>query len=176
MTGRIFSINVSGQKGTPKKMVQAGFLREGYGLEGDAHAGSGNRQVSLLAIEEIEQVESSQLRSDIDDSISLTINPELSRRIDLHPGAFAENITTEGIDLSKVKVGDGFAIGKSVVLRVSQIGKECHTGCAITRQIGRCIMPKQGIFTVVEKGGEVNVRDKITLVRQRSLLFPWLRI
>lgn len=139
-------------------MVQAGFLREGYGLEGDAHAGSGSRQVSLLAIEEIEQVESSQNHLDID------------------PGAFAENITTEGIDLLKVKVGDRLAIGKSVVLRVSQIGKECHMGCGIARQIGRCIMPKQGIFTVVEKGGEVKVRDKITLVRQRSLLFPWLRI
>lgn len=160
MTGRVFSINISGQKGIPKKMVQAGFLREGHGLEGDAHADSGNRQVSLLAIEEIEQVESSQSHPDID----------------LHPGVFAENITTEGIDLLKVKVGDRLAIGKSVVLRVSQIGKECHTGCGIARQIGRCIMPKQGIFTVVEKGGEVTVRDKITLVRQRSLLFPWLRI
>ena len=160
MTGRIFSINISSRKGEPKKMVQAGFLKEGHGLEGDVHAGSGNRQVSLLAIEEIEQFESGRNNTDVD----------------ISPGVFAENITTEGIDLSKVKAGDKFSVGKSVILRVSQIGKECNAGCGISRKIGSCIMPKQGIFAVVEKGGEVKVRDKITLVRQRSLLFPWLKI
>ena len=144
MNGRIFSINISKQKGIPKDMVTSGELKEGYGLEGDSHGGLGLRQVSLLSIEEIEKAEESNKSG-----------------IDFKPGIFAENITTAELDLSKVKVGDRLVIGKDIVLKVTQRGKECHTGCVVSRQAGNCIMPKQGIFAIVEKGGMIKVHDPI---------------
>src|SRR5512135_1812947 len=110
VTGRVFSINISETKGTPKRMVKEALLTQGHGLEGDVHAGSGPRQVSLLSIETIEEAES---RYDGDD-------------VDFHPGIFAENITTEGLDLSTIKIGDKLHIGDSIILSVAQIGKECH--------------------------------------------------
>jgi MOSC domain-containing protein YiiM len=145
MTAKIFSINISRHKGEPKNMVQSGVLKEGHGLEGDAHAGPGHRQVSLLAIEEIEKAEASGGVSDID----------------FRPGIFAENITTEGFALSKVKAGDRLNIGSEAVLKITQVGKECHSGCSIMRATGHCIMPKSGIFASVEKGGLIKVYDPI---------------
>lgn len=147
--GRVFSINIGTEKGEPKSMITAGFLKEDHGFVGDCHAGPGTRQVSLLAIEEIEKVEAG--------------HPE----VDFQPGIFAENITTEGLDLSKIKVGDRLSIGSDVTLKVTQIGKECRKGCSISRVVGDCIMPRQGIFAAVEKGGPVKIYDSLFLERQR---------
>lgn len=159
MGGRVFSLNIGKVKGEPKEMAKRVFLKEGFGLEGDVHAGPGARQVSLLGIEEIEAIERSSAAADID----------------FRPGLFAENITTQGIDLARLKVGDTLRIGEEAVLKVTQIGKECHNGCAIFKKIGACAMPKRGIFASVETGGEVKVYDRIRPQRQRSLL-PWSRI
>lgn len=157
MTGRVFSINIGKEKGGPKGMVKSCVFREGFGIEGDAHAGPGNRQVSLLSIEAIE---------------------ELGREVtcgalELEPGMFAENITTEGMDLTRVKIGDRLAIGASVILEITQIGKTCHSGCSVTKNMGRCIMPKQGVFVSVITGGTVNVNDKIVTEKKAR---SWLRI
>ena len=154
MTAKVFSVNISENKGEPKNMVKSAVLKEGHGFEGDAHAGENSRQVSLLAVEEIEKLEDSLQGKDID----------------LRPGIFAENITTEGIDLSNVKAGDKMNIGSDVILKVTQIGKECHAGCSILRKAGRCIMPKSGIFAQVEKGGIVRVGDRIALQKQNKHL------
>lgn len=179
MTGKVFSINIGKEKGKPKEMVKSAVFKVGYGIEGDAHAGSaesaggavgygsaaaggagsGSRQVSLLSIEEIEKVE---------------MAGSASRDIDFRPGIFAENITTEGIDLSKLKIGARLQVGESVVLKVTQIGKECHSACDIMQHVGSCIMPKQGVFASVEKGGVVSLHDRITLSRQK-VLFSWLK-
>jgi len=158
MTGKVFSINIGKEKGKPKEMVRSAVFKVGYGIEGDVHAGGGARQISLLSIEEIEKVEAGSASCDID----------------FRPGIFAENITTEGIELSKLKNGDMIQIGESVVLKVTQIGKECVSGCHIMKHVGRCIMPKQGVFASVEKGGAVLLHDRIMLLRQK-VLFPWLK-
>jgi len=158
MTGKVFSINIGKEKGKPKEMVKSAVFKEGRGVEDDVHATGGIRQVSLLSIEEIEKVEASSA----------------SRDMDLRPGIFAENITTAGIELSKLKTGDMIHIGQSVVIKVTQIGKECHSACAIMQRVGRCIMPKQGVFASVEKGGIVNLHDRVTLSRQKAL-FSWLK-
>lgn len=156
MAGRIFSVNIGDKKSEPKKMVKEGLLKEGFGFQGDVHAGSGDRQVSLLAIEEIEAAEES-----CD-----------SAQIDFRPGIFAENITTAGIDLSKVRAGDKLMIGDTIVLKVTRIGKECHSGCRISLQIGKCIMPRQGVFATVEKGGPVKVGDRMELQKEKTF-FSW---
>ncbi len=153
MTGKVFSINIGKEKGKPKEMVKSAVFKEGHGIEGDAHAAGGARQVSLLSVEEIEKVEAGSA----------------SRGIDFRPGIFAENITTEGIDLSKLKIGARLQVGESVILKVTQIGKECRSACAIMRHVGRCIMPKQGVFASVEKGGVVLLHDRITISRQKAL-------
>lgn len=158
MTGKVFSINIGKEKGKPKDMVRFAVFKVGYGIEGDVHAGSRGRQVSLLSIEEIEKVEA----------------VSASKDIDFRPGIFAENITTVGVDLSKLKTGDMIHVGESVVLKVTQIGKECHSACDIMQYAGSCIMPKQGIFASVEKGGAVLLHDRITLLRQKAL-FSWLK-
>ena len=144
--GRVFSVNVGAAKGGPKHMVSGAMLRAGHGIEDDAHAGPGRRQVSLLAIEEIERAERK------------SSDPE----VDLRPGIFAENITTQDVDLGSVRVGDTVRIGETVELRVSQIGKECHDGCAIMKRTGVCVMPKKGVFAVVMTGGPVRVRDRVS--------------
>ena len=139
---KIIAVSRSEQKGTKKINVLEGVLKENYGLVGDAHAdGSTHRQVSLLAIESIEKM----------------------RRLGfmIGPGDFAENLTSEGIDLVSLPIGTRLSIGKEIVLEVTQIGKECHTGCAIYRQIGKCIMPKEGVFAKVIRGGSVRVGDQI---------------
>ncbi|HLB25955.1 MAG TPA: MOSC domain-containing protein, partial [Nitrospirota bacterium] len=118
---------------------------ENFGLEGDAHASSEwHRQVSLLAIESIEKMRKAGL--------------------DVNPGNFAENITTEGIDLVSLQIGTKIKIGESLVGEVSQIGKECHDRCAIYYQAGDCVMPREGIFIKVLKGGPVKPGDAIEVV------------
>ena len=141
---KIIAVCKSKKKGTRKEPVAKGVLKEDYGLVGDAHADCcTHRQVSLLATESIDKMRRSGF--------------------DVGPGDFAENLTTEGIDLLSLPVGTRISIGGEIVLEITQIGKDCHTGCAIYRQIGKCIMPKEGVFTKVIKGGLVNVGDTIRL-------------
>jgi len=132
--GKIVAVCKSKEKGTKKDIVAEGILKEDHGLVGDAHANCyTHRQVSLLATE--------------------SINKMRSLGFDMSPGDFAENLTCEGIDLVSFSVGTRLSIGKEVILEVTQIGKECHTGCAIYRQVGKCITPKEGIFARVIHGG-----------------------
>jgi len=142
MQGRIVSINISDKKGVRKKPVEEVILKEGYGIDGDAHASSEwHRQVSLLAIESIKKMQALGL--------------------DVKPGDFAENLTTEGIDLLNLPIGTRMTIGKEIEVEVSQIGKECHTRCAIYYQAGDCVMPKEGIFVRVLRGGRLRKGDEI---------------
>ncbi len=133
-TFTIISVNSSDRKGISKKPVERILLRKNHGVEGDAHAGNWHRQVSLLALEDIEQMN--------------------ARGAELAPGDFAENITTRGITLHTLPIGTQLKIG-TTLLEVTQIGKECHTGCAIKKKVGDCIMPRQGIFAKVLMEGEI---------------------
>ncbi|MFH0877421.1 MAG: MOSC domain-containing protein [Candidatus Omnitrophota bacterium] len=162
--GRVFSINISSQKGVPKDMVKVGVLRRDHGFEGDAHAGPAGRQVSLLAIEDIEKAEAAYRASG---------NPESAQGFEFRPGLFAENITTEGLDLSKLRLGDRLLLGDKAVLKVTQIGKVCRQPCSIGQRLGDCLMPKSGIFASVETEGSASARDTIRLIRNKSLL--WLK-
>lgn len=141
MAGKVISINISEKKGTPKTAVDPGVMIEDFGFEGDAHAGKWHRQISLLAKESIEKA--AGMRTD-----------------GLCGGKFAENITTEGIILHTLPVGTRLKVGECVI-EISQIGKECHEGCAIKQLVGQCIMPKEGVFARVIKGGKVFCGDII---------------
>jgi MOSC domain-containing protein YiiM len=142
MTAKIVSINISDTKGVRKKPVDSVALKENYGIENDAHASEKwHRQVSLLALESIVKMQEMGLK--------------------VGPGDFAENITTEGIDLPALPVGTKMTIGSDIELEVSQIGKVCHNRCAIYHQAGDCVMPKEGIFVKVLKGGTITIGDKI---------------
>ena len=132
--GTIRAINISPKKGTVKVSVPAARLRVEHGIDGDAHAGKWHRQVSLLPHESIE-----------------TVRAQLP---DLADGAFAENIVTEGLNLAGVSVGDRIEVGDAL-LEVTQIGKECHQGCVIRKVTGDCIMPREGIFCRVLRGGAI---------------------
>ena len=141
---RVLAVCISDKKGTRKEIVNKAVINEDYGLAGDAHADCNtHRQVSMLAIE--------------------SINRMRDMGFDVNPGDFAENLTTEGIELLSLPVGTHLSVGSDVTLEVSQIGKECHSGCAIFRQIGKCIMPKEGIFTRVICGGVVQAGDEISI-------------
>lgn len=145
--GKVFSINYSKVKGVSKTPLATAKLIEDYGLEQDAHAGAGIRQVSLLAIESIgKQKECTKVQK---------------TGLSLNAGDFAENITTEGINLAVLKIGDQLKIGSDVIIEISKIGKECHRYCAIYYKIGDCIMPREGIFAKVLKGGEIKIGDAI---------------
>ena len=143
---KIIAVCTSEKKGTKKEAVEEGLLQEDFGLTGDAHADyCTHRQVSLLAIE--------------------SINKMRSLGFDVGPGDFAENITTEGIDLLSLPIGMHISIGKGVILEISQIGKTCHIGCTIYRQIGKCIMPREGVFARVIRGGLVRAGNTIKIKR-----------
>jgi MOSC domain-containing protein YiiM len=145
MPARVISVNISEKKGIRKRPVDEVLLRLDYGIEGDAHASSEwHRQVSLLAVESIDKMRKMGL--------------------DLHPGDFAENITTEGVDLVSLPLGSRIRIGDDVVGEVSQIGKECHARCAIYYQAGDCVMPKEGIFIRVITGGKVKTGDPVEIL------------
>jgi MOSC domain-containing protein YiiM len=144
MTGRVVSINISDRKGVRKKPVDEAIIDENLGIKGDAHASSEwHRQVSLLAVESIKKMQAMGL--------------------DVKPGDFAENITTEGIDLLSLPIGTTVKIGMDIIGEVSQIGKECHTRCAIFYQAGDCVMPKEGIFIKILKGGKIKKGDIIVV-------------
>jgi MOSC domain-containing protein YiiM len=134
-TFRILSVNLSSEKGTVKKPADETKIIVGHGMENDAHAGDWHRQVSLLAMEDI-------------DTMRVKL-PEIS------PGDFAENITTEGVDLPSLPIGTILSIG-DVKLEVTQIGKDCHAGCEILAKTGECVMPKRGIFARVIEGGVIS--------------------
>jgi MOSC domain-containing protein YiiM len=142
---KIIAVCKSEEKGTVKEAVGEGVFQEEFGLVGDAHADCcTHRQVSLLAIE--------------------SINKMRNKGFGVGPGDFAENLTTEGVALASLPVGTLMSIGDDIILEVTQIGKECHTGCAIYQQIGKCIMPKEGIFARVIRGGVVREGDPIDIV------------
>lgn len=141
--GKIVAVCTSPKKGMRKKNVGEGVLVENHGIQGDAHVGDWHRQVSLLALESIEKMQKMGL--------------------DVKPGDFAENLTTEGIDLVSLPIGTKLKIGEQALGEVTQIGKECHTRCAIYYQAGDCVMPKEGIFIRVLAGGKVKVGDTIEI-------------
>jgi MOSC domain-containing protein YiiM len=136
----VLAVCISEKKGERKKPVESVELRENHGIVGDAHAGDWHRQVSLLAQESIDKMRALGL--------------------DVNAGDFAENITTVGIDLVSLPIGSRLQIGETL-LEVTQIGKECHTRCAIFYQAGDCVMPKEGIFVKVMAGGTIRPGDEI---------------
>ena len=142
--GKIVSLAVSKKKGTRKTPVDDALLIENHGVEGDAHAGPWHRQVSFLASESIEQAR--------------------ERGLDVSFGDFAENIATFGIDWLSVPIGTEVQLGDPVLVEITQIGKECHNKCAIYYQAGDCIMPREGIFGRVLKGGKINCGDVIHFI------------
>jgi len=142
MNAKIISINISPKKGMRKKAVDSAVLRDNYGIEKDAHASEKwHRQVSLLAIESIKKMQDMGLK--------------------VGPGDFAENITTEGVNLPVLPIGTKMIIGEDIEVEVSQIGKLCHARCAIYEQAGDCVMPREGIFVKVIKGGTIKTGDTI---------------
>ena len=139
---KIITVCRSKEKGARKEAIAEGIIKKNYGLLGDAHADSStHRQVSLLAIE--------------------SINKMREAGFEVGPGDFAENLTTVGLDVSSLPVGTVLSVGEDVLLEITQIGKDCHSGCAIFRQIGKCIMPKEGVFARVLRDGTVRAEDEI---------------
>ena len=146
---KILSIAVSRKKGTRKTTVDNANLIKDHGIEGDAHAGEWHRQVSFLANE--------------------SINKAREGGLNVTFGDFAENIATEGIDWIRVPVGTRLKLGDSVLVEVTQIGKECHQKCAIYYQAGDCIMPREGTFARVLEGGRINIGDPVFFVDTESV-------
>ncbi|MHB1392358.1 MAG: MOSC domain-containing protein [Clostridia bacterium] len=144
MKGKIIAVNISEKKGVPKKTIEQGEFKVDHGLVGDAHAGNWHRQVSLLGIESINRMKALGIEG-------------------LCTGKFAENLTTEGLELWKLPVGTKLKIGDTLH-EVTQIGKECHTKCAIFHQVGNCVMPTEGIFTKVLKDGIIKAGDEIEII------------
>ncbi|OGO02572.1 MAG: molybdenum cofactor sulfurase [Chloroflexi bacterium RBG_13_53_26] len=145
----ILAVCRSKDKGTRKDVVESVTVKEGYGVVDDAHADCcTHRQVSLLAKESIDKMV----------KIGLQVGP----------GDFAENFTTRGIVLTSLAIGSQLSLGEEVIIEVTQIGKDCHTGCAIFREVGRCIMPKEGVFARVVHGGLVRHGDTIELKGQSN--------
>jgi MOSC domain-containing protein YiiM len=144
-SGKIVAVCRSKNKGTPKKDVQSGYFEVNLGMQDDAHAGDWHRQVSLLSIEQIATMS--------------------DKGLEVGPGSFAENLTTEGFDLASIRVGDRIQVGNEAIFEITQIGKECHTRCAIYHKIGDCIMPEQGVFAIVINSGHVKNGDTIQLIQ-----------
>lgn len=143
--GILKAISLSTRKGIQKTNVSIAQIVENYGILGDAHAGSWHRQISILAMESIEKMKKAGLEN-------------------LKPGDFAENLTTEFLYLPDINVGSKIRIGNSVLLKVTQIGKECHNRCAIFKAVGDCVMPREGIFAKVLSGGTIKVNDIIEVI------------
>lgn len=141
---KVISINISKEKGVVKNPIEEGIFLEDFGLKDDAHSGKWHRQVSLLGMESFDKMKKEGAEG-------------------LVPGIFAENITTEGLILYELPVGTKIVIGETIH-EVTQIGKECHSGCEIAKKVGKCVMPKEGIFTRVLKGGTIKAGDKIEVI------------
>jgi len=142
--GRILAVCQSREKGTVKKNIGSGILLENYGLENDAHAGKWHRQISLLGIESINKMKGTGFK--------------------IKFGDFAENLTTENIILPQLPLRTKLAVGESVLLEVTQIGKKCHHDCEIRKKIGDCVMPREGIFARVLKGGKIKTGDCVKVL------------
>ena len=145
-TARIVAVSISSRKGVKKTNIRQGTLVENCGFEYDAHAGNWHRQVSLLAMESIAKIR--------------------EKGLDVNPGDFAENITTEGIRLWELPIGKRLKLGGNAVAEVTQIGKECHSRCAIYHQVGDCVMPREGIFVRILSGGIIEPGNTIESVEQ----------
>lgn len=143
---KIIAISTSAKKGEKKHNIETAELIADYGMKGDAHAGKWRRQISLLGIKSIDQMR--------------------AQGVDVKPGDFAENITVEGVVLYELPVGTKMRIGEAE-LEVTQIGKECHSGCEIMKQVGTCIMPTQGIFAKVLKDGTIKVNDTLIVYLEK---------
>ncbi|MBI5123921.1 MAG: MOSC domain-containing protein [Candidatus Omnitrophica bacterium] len=141
--GIVKAISISKKKGVRKENVDEAILKEGSGIVGDAHAGT-SRQLSLLAEESIAKMRDKGLK--------------------VGPGDFAENITTEGIDLLSLRIGDRLGIGSEAVLEITQKGKECLTRCSIYYRTGDCVMPREGIFAKVKVSGTIRPGDEIAVL------------
>lgn len=148
--GKVLAISISKKKGIPKTNIDTANLIENYGIEGDVHAGNWHRQVSFLAIESINKMREAGI-------------PKLK------PGAFAENITTEFLTLPQIEIGTKIKIGDEALLEITQIGKECHSKCAIFVKIGDCVMPSEGIFAKVIKSGSIKPDDDIIVYSKETL-------
>jgi MOSC domain-containing protein YiiM len=144
--GQIVAVSVSHRKGIKKSNLPECKLFEDQGLDGDAHAGDWHRQVSLLAMESINKIR--------------------GKGLDVSPGDFAENITTSGLKIWELPMGTRLAVGSEALLEVTQIGKECHDRCAIYHQVGDCVMPREGVFTRVLRGGIIRPGDEIRVLLQ----------
>jgi MOSC domain-containing protein YiiM len=144
INGVIAALSISKQKGIKKNNVLEVVFVPDHGIEGDAHAGSGDRQVSLLAIESIDKI--------------------IAKGLDVGPGDFAENVTTKGVELHTLPLGTKFLLDGGVELLVTQIGKVCHERCAIYYEAGDCVMPREGIFCRVIKGGAVQVGAEMGII------------
>jgi len=142
--GRIKAISISKEKGTQKTNVPQARLQTNFGVVGDAHAGNWNRQVSLLSIECIDEMD--------------------KKGVNISPGDFAENITTERINLEALTIGSRLKLGSTVELEITKFGKTCHGHCQIYERIGDCVMPRKGVFAIVTHGGLIHVGDNIEVV------------
>jgi MOSC domain-containing protein YiiM len=140
--GRIVAISISTRRGIPKSNQDEVRLIENWGLEGDIHGGDWHRQVSILAMESVQKIR--------------------DKGVPVRPGAFAENITTEFLDIPNLGIGARMIVG-ATELEITQIGKECHAKCAIYFRAGDCVMPREGIFAIVKRGGVIRVGDPITV-------------
>lgn len=145
--GKVRAVCISPKKGTQKKNIGEALFIEDYGIENDAHAGKWHRQVSLISYERIEEFR--------------------ERGAEVEDGAFGENLIVEGIDFKKLPIGTRFVCG-DVILELTQIGKECHNGCEIYKKMGDCIMPREGVFTKVIKGGCVKTGDWLGVYGESS--------
>lgn len=156
--GKLIAICTSEKKGTQKKPVESAVLREDHGIVGDAHAGNWHRQVSLLGLEKIEAFR--------------------AKGADVDFGAFGENLIIEGFDFRSLPVGTRFAIGDAL-LEMTQIGKECHSHCAIFHMVGDCIMPREGVFAKVIRGGQIKAGDEVTEIKpdpNRPFTAAWITL
>lgn len=145
MEAIVKAVCLSEKKGTTKKVIEKGLLLENHGLKGDAHAGKWHRQLSLLDLSSIDKMR--------------------GQGYELKFGDFAENITTEGIEnLFELPVGQKIRINEEVLLEITQIGKKCHHDCEIRQTIGDCVMPREGVFARVIKGGEIKAGDRIEIL------------
>ena len=145
--GKIIAVCTSPEKGTQKQNVGSALLVEDWGIQGDAHAGKWHRQVSLLSYDRVEEFR--------------------TRGAQVEPGAFGENLLVEGFDFKSLPVGTRFGCN-GAVLELTQIGKQCHAHCQIYRQVGDCIMPREGVFTRVLRGGVVRVGDELTILTEEG--------
>ncbi len=146
--GHIVAVSVSDRKGVKKTNIGRGLLVKNFGLEGDAHGGDWHRQISLLARESIDKIR--------------------AKGLDVVPGDFAENITTSGFALEELPIGTRLRLGAEALVEITQIGKVCHNRCAIFHQVGDCVMPREGVFARILKGGPVRPGDAITSAESTS--------